>query len=213
LGRCTSPIELLLTQPHISAEYNVPVVFWQVDSAIWNQHIRFARATGRGLATLGRDSQTMSQYFERNGAPKCPQQAIRAALHKAPFLICNTPYRHKVTDHLEALVSAAQQAEIPDDMAADAQYLFDRWMREDFDPDLLRDIHKTLRVVDKKRMTTQSLDKDYRFKRSAGIPGHNGLVVSQYKNAAEYKSRVSGIFSATRSSLSFATPLHAFAPL
>jgi hypothetical protein len=124
----------------------------------------------------------LSRYRSLGAANITREQswAIRAALHKAPFLPCNVRYRHKVTDRLEALISAAPEVQIPDDIVSDAKYLYDRWMREDFDPDLLRGIDKTLRVVDKKRLTTQSIDKDYKFKRSAGVPGHNGLVVGQW---------------------------------
>jgi hypothetical protein len=135
------------------------------------------------LENTGHALKTGISRYRRLGAANITRAqawAIRMALHKAPFLVCNARYRDRVTPYLSALLNAAEELDIPADMVADAEYLLSRWMQDDFDADLLRGIDKTLRIADQRRVTTQSIDKEYRFKRSAATPGHNGLVIGQW---------------------------------
>jgi hypothetical protein len=111
---------------------------------------------------------------------------LRSQLHEMefyPFLGVTLIKKSKVleSEGLEKIFDSSQKDIFPWDVRADAEALWDRWMRGDLDADCLRGITVTKSVLASgSSRNSKKIDPTYAQRRSANVVGPNNLLNGQW---------------------------------
>jgi len=127
----------------------------------------------------------------RRREPDLDPRKLRNLIQRAAFALINSVHRSKLLNPLSHLINEGKDYGVPEDIILDAEAIRSRIVDGNYDYDPYRGIVKTMTWVpvlrksngqptgQKKKTTSQSLDKDYKFKRDANEPGERHLVVGQ----------------------------------
>jgi hypothetical protein len=132
------------------------------------------------LAKALANAMALPRASPTGGISAADESNLRKHVQLSPYLKSNAAHRQNILDQLRPLLGAARVLRIPDDITADAKLLEARWSNGDYDPSLLRGIERRQRIVNKRCVVSYSIQREYSFKRDAGIPGHNDLFIGQW---------------------------------